>query len=106
LFGKKQEINLKEMDEAALLRAMEGVPEHSIPSSLITSGIDVISFLADTGIFPSKGEARKMVQGGGVSVNMEKVTDAGLIINSSNLVAGGYIVVQRGKKNHHLVKQA
>jgi tyrosyl-tRNA synthetase len=106
LFGKKEEINLKEMDEVALLQAMEGVPMHTIPSSLITSGIDVISFLADTGIFQSKGEARKMVQGGGVSINMEKVTDAGLIMNASNLVAGNYIVVQRGKKNHHLVKQA
>jgi len=61
-------------------------------------------FLSETGIFPSKGEARKMVAGGGVSVNKEKVNDAGLIINAESLLAGKYIVVQRGKKNHHLVK--
>ncbi len=105
LFGKKDDINFREMDEAGLLQAMEGVPTHTISSSHISSGIDVVSFLAETGIFPSKGEARKMVAGGGVSVNKEKITDVGFIIDKSQLLAGGYIVVQRGKKNHHLVKQ-
>ncbi len=105
LFGKKDELNLKEMDEASLLQAMEGVPVHNIASSIISNGIDVISFLADTGIFPSKGEARKMIAGGGVSINKEKVVDANLVINQEFLNAGNYIIVQRGKKNHHLVKQ-
>ena len=105
LFGKKDDINFREMDEAGLLQAMEGVPVHAISSTQISSGIDVVSFLAETGIFPSKGEARKMVAGGGVSVNKEKITDVGFIIDSSQLLAGGHIVVQRGKKNHHLVKQ-
>ena len=105
LFGKKDDINFREMDVPALLQAMEGVPVHTISSSHIASGIDVVSFLAETGIFPSKGEARKMVAGGGVSVNKEKITDAGFMIDSSQLLAGGHIVVQRGKKNHHLVKQ-
>lgn len=105
LFGKKDDINFREMDEAGLLQAMEGVPVHSISSTQISSGIDVVSFLAETGIFPSKGEARKMVAGGGVSVNKEKITDVGFMIDSSQLLAGAYIVVQRGKKNHHLVKQ-
>lgn len=105
LFGKKDDINFREMDEAGLLQAMEGVPVHAISSTQISNGIDVVSFLAETGIFPSKGEARKMVAGGGVSVNKEKITDVGFIIDSSQLLAGGHIVVQRGKKNHHLVKQ-
>ena len=105
LFGKSDEINLKEMDEPALLQAMEGVPIHSISSSMISDGIDVVSFLAETGIFPSKGEARKMVAGGGVSINKEKVVDVNLVVNKNHLIAGNYVVVQRGKKNHHLVKQ-
>ncbi|MFZ9688012.1 MAG: tyrosine--tRNA ligase [Chitinophagaceae bacterium] len=104
LFGKKDDINLKEMDETTLLQAMEGVPIHLITETQINNGIDIVSFLSETGIFPSKGEARKMVAGGGVSVNKEKVNDAGLIINAESLLAGKYIVVQRGKKNHHLVK--
>jgi tyrosyl-tRNA synthetase len=72
---------------------------------MISNGIDVISFLAETAIFPSKGEARKMITGGGVSINKEKVVDVNLVINHDSLIAGNYIVVQRGKKNHHLVKQ-
>jgi len=105
LFGKSDEINMKEMDEPALLQAMEGVPIHSISSSIISDGIDVVSFLAETGIFPSKGEARKMVAGGGVSINKEKVVDVNLVVNKNHLIAGNYVVVQKGKQNHHLVKQ-
>jgi tyrosyl-tRNA synthetase len=105
LFGKKDEINIKEMDEATLLQAMEGVPIHSISSSMISDGIDVVSFLAETGVFPSKSEARKMIAGGGVSINKEKVVDVNLVVNKNHLIAGNYVVVQRGKRNHHLVKQ-
>jgi tyrosyl-tRNA synthetase len=63
-----------------------------------------VSFLFDTGIFPSKGEARKMVQGGGISINREKMADQAFIINASSLLAEKYIAVQKGKKNHYLVK--
>ena len=69
LFGKKEEINLNELSEDELLHAMEGVPVHTVASTSIQAGIDIVSFLFDTGIFPSKGEARKMVQGGGISIN-------------------------------------
>ena len=105
LFGKQQEVNLKEMDEAALLVAMEGVPVHSISSEIIKQGIDIVSFLSDTGIFPSKGEARKMVQGGGISVNKEKVSDINFMIDSTALIAENFIIIQKGKKNYFLVKQ-
>ena len=104
LFGKKEEINLHELSEADLLNAMEGVPVHTIASASILSGIDIVSFLFDTGIFPSKGEARKMVQGGGISINREKIADQAFIIGSSALLANKYIAVQKGKKNHYLVK--
>lgn len=104
LFGKKEEINLHELSENELLNAMEGVPVHTIASASVQSGIDIVSFLTDTGIFPSKGEARKMVQGGGISINREKIADQAFLIDSSSLLANKYIAVQKGKKNHYLVK--
>lgn len=106
LFGKQQDINLKELDEPSLLAAMEGVPVHAISSGFIEEGIDIVSFLAETGIFPSKGEARKMVQGGGILINKEKIGDINFKIDQSALLSGNYIVVQKGKKNYFLVKQA
>ena len=106
LFGKQQDVNLKEMDEATLLASMDGVPMHSIPSSSIIEGTDIVSFLSDTGIFPSKSEARKMVQGGGISLNKEKVSDINFKVDASALLAGNYIIIQKGKKNYFLVKQA
>jgi tyrosyl-tRNA synthetase len=104
LFGKKEEINLHELSEDELLNAMEGVPVHTITSASIQAGIDIVSFLVDTGIFPSKGEARKMVQGGGISINREKIADQAFLINASSLLSEKYIAVQKGKKNHYLVK--
>lgn len=106
LFGKKEEINLNELSEADLLNAMDGVPLQTIASSAIASGIDVVSFLFETGIMPSKGEARKMIVGGGISINKQKVLDITLIVDSSSLLANQYVVVQKGKKNHYLVKTA
>lgn len=106
LFGKGEEINLREMTESQLLAAMEGVPEHTIQANQINDGIDVISFLSETGIFSSKGEARKMLLGGGISINKEKVVDPAHMISHASLLCETYIVVQKGKKNHFLVKKA
>ena len=105
LFGKKEELNLSEMTEQDLLGSMEGVPVHVVSKELLEKGIDIVSLLADTGIFPSKGEARKMVQGGGISVNKEKVTDINFMIDSNALIAENFIIIQKGKKNYFLVKQ-
>ena len=104
LFGKGEEIDLTTLSEQELLNAMEGVPVHTLSSSVLSTGLDIVSFLAETGIFPSKGEARKMVQGGGISINREKQTEAGYAMGTHNIVGGKYIVVQKGKKNHYLVK--
>ncbi len=105
LFGKKEEMNLSEMSEKELLDSMVGVPIHNIGGDQIKQGIDIISLLADTGIFPSKSEARKMVQGGGISVNREKQTDIAHIINENALIAENYIMIQKGKKNYYLIKR-
>ena len=104
LFGKGEELDLSSLSEDELLNAMEGVPVHPFSTSRIMDGIDIVSFLAETGIFPSKGEARKMVQGGGISINKEKQSDQSYLLGTQNIVGSKYIVVQKGKKNHYLVK--
>lgn len=86
------------------LEGMEGVVKFDFPLQKINEGTDIVSFLADITIFPSKGEARKTIQGGGVSVNRKKVDNLQLIIDSSLLLHNKYILVQKGKKNYYLVK--
>ena len=83
---------------------MESVVNINFTEEKMGAGIDVVSFLADTNIFPSKGEARKMVQGGGVSINRNKIDNIQLAIDKSFLLHGKYILVQKGKKNYFLVQ--
>lgn len=85
------------------LEGMEGVVKIDFAKEKIEAGIDVVSFLAETGIFPSKGEARKTVQGGGVSINRKKVEGTDLKIDKSHLLHDQYLLVQKGKKNYYLV---
>ena len=92
--------NLSEHD----LEQMEGVIKTDFQKIKLSVGIDVVSFLAETNIFPSKGEARKTIQGGGVSINRKKVDNIGMKIDGSLLLYEKYILVQKGKKNYHLVK--
>jgi len=86
------------------LKNLEGVMQFDYPAEKINSGIDVVSFLAETNIFPSKGEARKTIQGGGVSINRKKIDNLQLAIDSSLLLHEKYLLVQKGKKNYFLVK--
>ncbi|HMO33297.1 MAG TPA: tyrosine--tRNA ligase [Lacibacter sp.] len=86
------------------LESMEGVVRFSYPAEKLQAGVDIISFLAETTIFPSKGEARKMVQGGGVSINRHKVEGADMQVNSALLLHGKYLLAQKGKKNYYLVE--
>ncbi|HVS98716.1 MAG TPA: tyrosine--tRNA ligase [Puia sp.] len=86
------------------LQSMEGISRFDYGADRL--GADVVSFLAETGIIASKGEARKLIQGGGVSINRRKVEDAKLSVDSSLLLHGKYILVQKGKKNYYLVTVA
>lgn len=86
------------------LEGMEGVVKFDFPAAKLSEGIDIVSFLAETTIFPSKGEARKTVQGGGVSINRKKVEGIELKVDASILLHGKYLLVQKGKKNYYLVK--
>lgn len=86
------------------LEGMEGIIKSDFAKDKIGAGIDVVSLLTDTGIFASKGEARKMVQGGGVSINRKKVDSLQLTVDSSLLLHEKYLLVQKGKKNYYLIK--
>lgn len=105
LFSNKAGDTLRKIDEATLLAVMEGVPQFEVPRSVIAEGVKLADLFTDhAAIFPSKGEMRKMVQGGGVSVNKEKITDAYAQASEDMLLNGKYILVQRGKKNYFLIK--
>lgn len=88
------------------LVGMEGIVHLEFAVEKLKAGIDITSFLAEAGIFPSKGEARKMVQNGGVSINRSKIDDLGFKVGDSLLLHDEYLLVQKGKKNYYLVKVA
>jgi len=85
------------------LQNLQGIEHLPYASEKIEAGVDVVSFLAETGIFPSKGEARKMVQNGGVFINRKKVGDIGMKVDTSALLHQQFVLVQKGKKNTYLV---
>jgi tyrosyl-tRNA synthetase len=104
LFGKATEDQLRRLDNDTLMSVFEGVPQHEISAAALEGGLDIVDALAEvTTIFPSKGEARKMVQGNGVAINKTKVT-VNKQVTSEDVVAGNLILVQKGKKNYYLVR--
>jgi tyrosyl-tRNA synthetase len=86
------------------LENLDGVVNVQYAISNLQNGVDVISFLTETQIFPSKGEARKMIQNGGISINRRKIDGVQMTVDSSMLLHGKYLLVQKGKKNYYLVK--
>lgn len=104
LFGNATTEALQSLNEEQLLQVMEGVPAVEVQKSSLEQGFDLISFLADTQIFPSKGEARKMWQGGGISINKNKVSEDKATVDISDLLQNKYMLVQKGKKNYYFVK--
>jgi len=104
LFNNDTAEILQQLNEEQLLQVLEGIPTVTYSLSQLQEGVDVVSFLADTNIFTSKGEARKMIQGGGININKIKVDSIELIINESVLLNAKYLLVQKGKKNYTLVK--
>lgn len=105
LFGNSTTDDLRSLDEETLLNVLEGVPQATISQSAwqnCTSVIDLLSEATGGIIFPSKGEARKMIQGGGVSINKTKVED-GNSKPSYTLLQNKYLLAQKGKKNYYLI---
>ena len=104
LFGNATSDALKKLDEETLLSVFEGVPQFEVSLEEIKQGVKVAElFTEKAAIFPSKGELRKLVQGGGVSVNKEKLADFDTTIDSASLLNNKYILVQKGKKNYFLL---
>ncbi len=104
LFGGATSEVLHNLDEATLLQVFEGVPQYEFDSSALDEGIGMTELCVDRcKVFPSRGEFRKLVQGGGVSLNKEKVADPAMTVGRGDLIAGRYLLVQKGKKNYFLL---
>lgn len=104
LFGNSTSEVLKKLDEDTLLSVFEGVPQFTISKEEVKAGIKAIDLFTDkAAVFPSKGEMRKLVQSGGVSINKEKIADFEKMIGESDLLDEKYLLVQKGKKNYFLL---
>ncbi|MEN9381176.1 MAG: hypothetical protein RI940_57 [Bacteroidota bacterium] len=103
LFGNATTEVLQSLNEEQLLQVMEGVPTVNVTLAQLNEGYDLVSLLADTQIFPSKGEARKMWQAGGLSINKEKINTEFTTVTTAQLLQGKYMLLQKGKKNYYLV---
>ena len=104
LFGKGTAESLQKLSEDDFLSVFEGVEQYKLLIEILNDGIALVDLLTDkTTIFPSKGEARKMIQGGGVSINKQKIEDVNFQLTTSHLLNNKYMLVQKGKKNYSLV---
>ena len=104
LFGNATSDALKKLDEETLLDVFNGVPQFAVERDAVSGGIKLLELCTKkANVFPSKGEMRKLIQSGGVSVNKEKVSDVDMVISSENLLDGKYLLIQRGKKNYYLI---
>ena len=104
LFGNATTEILQSLSEDQLLQVMEGVPTIEVSKASVEAGYEIVNFLADTQIFSSKGEARKMWQAGGLALNKSKIPVEKTQIESTDLLKEKYLLVQKGKKNYYLVK--
>ena len=104
LLGNATSDALRRLDEATLLDVFNGVPQFEVSRDAISAGIKLLDLCTEkASVFPSKGEMRKLIQSGGVSLNKEKVTDIDMIINAEHLLDDKYLLVQKGKKNYFLL---
>ncbi|MBQ0126880.1 MAG: tyrosine--tRNA ligase [Bacteroidales bacterium] len=102
LFGKATAEDLRSLDEKTFLAVFDGVPTFEIEAGKLPMGI-LDALAVETQIFPSKGEARKMVQGNGFSLNKEKVTDINRQLTADDIIDGKYILAQKGKKDYYII---
>jgi tyrosyl-tRNA synthetase len=105
LFGKSTTEELKTIDEKTFLSVFDGVPMFDVEKSKLDTGLNILNLLAEeTQVFPSKGDLRRTIKGGGVSLNKEKVAGEEITINSERLLNNKYLLVQKGKKNYFLIR--
>ena len=104
LFGGATAEALRGIDEQTVLQVFEGVPRFEISRPLIEGGVGFLALCTEhAAVFPSKGEARKLIQGGGVSLNKRKIAAVDCMVGSADLLSGRYLLVQKGKKNYYLI---
>jgi tyrosyl-tRNA synthetase len=104
LFGKSTEDDLKNLGVRTLLEIFSGVPQFEVKKELLSEGLDIINLLAEkTQVFSSKGEARKMLQANGVSLNKVKV-NLEKKVTLADAISNQYLLAQKGKKNYYLLK--
>jgi len=105
LFGKGTTESLRKMNEITFLSVFEGVPVFDVDRSIIEKGVSVADLCAEhSQVFTSKGELRRLVQGGGLSINKEKIDNADLLMGRDHLLNGKYLLIQKGKKNYFLIR--
>ena len=103
LFGKSTKDSLLKLDEQTLLDVFAGVPHYEIPREEIVGKAAIELLTTSAPVFPSKGEMRKLTQGGGVSLNKEKLSDPNYCISDADLLDGKYLLAQQGKKKYFLI---
>ncbi len=103
LFGEHTAELLKTLPEDSLLEVMDGVPTFRFDRAQFVGGINIVQLLAESGIFPSKGEARKMTQSGGVRINKIKIADIDYTLSVNDLLNDKYLLIQKGKTKYHLL---
>ncbi|MBK7390450.1 MAG: tyrosine--tRNA ligase [Bacteroidetes bacterium] len=104
LFGQDTADQLKNLEEKLLLEIMDGVPQMTVAKNDLQAGVGIVDLLAEkTNIFPSKGEAKKMVMAGGVSINKVKVADTNVSVTTTDLLRDKYLILQKGKKQYYLL---
>jgi len=104
LFGNGSVAFLESLSPAHVLEIFEGVPQYTISKAELNAGVDVATLLAEkSSVFPSKGEVKKTIQGGGLSINKTKVPELTAQYNTADLINDQYIIVQKGKKNYFLL---
>jgi tyrosyl-tRNA synthetase len=105
LFGKGTAESLKKLSENDLLAVFEGVPKFTIPKTELKAGVNILDLLAvKTSVFTSKGEARRMIKGGGVSLNKIRITSADETVSADAFLNKKFILIQKGKKNYFLLE--
>ena len=102
LFGKATAEDLRSLDEKTFLAVFDGVPTFDIERSKLPLGL-LDALAVETSVFPSKGEARKMIQGNGFSLNKEKRTDPNGMFTEDDIIDGKYILAQKGKKDYYII---
>ncbi len=104
LFGNATTDSLKRLDEETFLSVFEGVPTFEVDKSMLNAGVSLSSLTVEySKVFPSKGELRRLVQGGGLSINKEKVNNPDEVITSEHLINGKYLLIQKGKKSYNII---